>query len=281
MTRPARRSAPARCPKRRPRACASQAADARLGRIADFFFEAGMLRRTPRSGWPFLGQGKENVAEHSFRTAAMAFVLATLAGADPWRTCAMALFHDFHEARTADLNYVHQRYAEVDERRAMADALAGTGLEEVLAGLFDEFEARESPEAKIAKDADQLDLVFNLKAELDRGCAFAREWLASALQRLRTDEARSVAGAMLHVDHNRWWYGRVDRRWWVDRDARYRRDDPADALCRGWTAEGAGASGAPAAGRSPGRRSSSAVQSAGQAGQGKGARAARRPLRRA
>ena len=214
MTRPARRSAPARCPKRRPRACASQAADARLGRIADFFFEAGMLRRTPRSGWPFLGQGKENVAEHSFRTAAMAFVLATLAGADPWRTCAMALFHDFHEARTADLNYVHQRYAEVDERRAMADALAGTGLEEVLAGLFDEFEARESPEAKIAKDADQLDLVFNLKAELDRGCAFAREWLASALQRLRTDEARSVAGAMLHVDHNRWWYGRVDRRWW-------------------------------------------------------------------
>ncbi len=239
MTRPARRSAPARCPKRRPRACASQAADARLGRIADFFFEAGMLRRTPRSGWPFLGQGKENVAEHSFRTAAMAFVLARLAGADPWRCCAMALFHDFHEARTADLNYVHQRYAETDERRALADALDGTGLEADLLGLFDEFEARESPEAKLAKDADQLDLAFNLKAELDRGCAFAREWLASALQRLRTDEARQAAEAMLRVDHNRWWYGRIDRRWWVDRDAKYRETNRPEAGYGWWRAAGA------------------------------------------
>ena len=235
MTRHAKRHAPAR----RPAARRPDGADARLGRIADFFFEAGMLRRTPRSGWPFLGQGQENVAEHSFRTAAMAFVLARLAGADPWRCCAMALFHDFHEARTADLNYVHQRYAETDERRALADALDGTGLEADLLGLFDEFEARESPEAKLAKDADQLDLAFNLKAELDRGCAFAREWLASALQRLRTDEARQAAEAMLRVDHNRWWYGRIDRRWWVDRDAKYRETNRPEAGYGWWRAAGA------------------------------------------
>ena len=242
-----------------------------------------MLRRTPRSGWPFLGRGKENVAEHSFRAAAMAFVLAKLAGADPWRACAMALFHDLHEARTADLNYVHQRYAGTDERRALADALEGTGLEAELLGLFDEFEARESPEAKLARDADQLDLAFNLKAELDRGLDFAGEWLASALRRLRTDEARRVAEAMLRVDHNRWWYGRVDRRWWVDRDARYRLDCPSGQAAGWLRGRGAEAAGAPSARARNSARAGAAAGMSGRArhaGKDRTAGPPRRPERR-
>jgi len=34
--------------------------------IADFLFEVGMLSRTPRSGYQFLGSGRESVAEHIF-----------------------------------------------------------------------------------------------------------------------------------------------------------------------------------------------------------------------
>ena len=104
----------------------------------------------------------------------------------------------------------------------MADSVNGTGMEEIL-DFYDEFEARSTPEALIAKDCDQLDLIFNLKEELDKGCQFAREWLASALERLRTPEARAVAECAMRTDHNRWWYGRVDRRWWVDR----RKDHPS------------------------------------------------------
>ncbi len=189
----------------------------RLERIVDLFFEAGMLRHTPRSGYVFLGSGSEDVAQHSFRVAFMCFVLARMAGADPYRCAMLGLFHDLHEARTSDLNYMHQRYAQVDQHRAQRDAVAGTGVEEDIVGLFEEFEARETPEAKLARDADQLDLLFNLKVELDGGNAFAREWIEAALGRLRTPEARAVADEMLNTDHNRWWYGRVDRRWWVDR----------------------------------------------------------------
>jgi putative hydrolases of HD superfamily len=35
--------------------------------IAHFLFELGMLKRTPRSGFQFLGSGTETVAEHILR----------------------------------------------------------------------------------------------------------------------------------------------------------------------------------------------------------------------
>ncbi|MDO5536205.1 MAG: HD domain-containing protein [Desulfovibrionaceae bacterium] len=190
---------------------------ARLERIVDFLFEAGMLRHTPRSGYIFLGTGSEDVAQHSFRVAVMSFALARMAGADPYRAAMLGLFHDLHEARTSDLNYMNQRYATKDELRAQQDAVEGTGLEEDIVGAFREFEARESPEARLAKDADQLDLLFNLKVELDKGNAFARDWIESALGRLKTPQAQAVAAEMMQTDHNRWWFGRVDRRWWVER----------------------------------------------------------------
>lgn len=203
--------------------------ESRIERIADLFNEAGMLRHTPRTGWFFLGSGREDVAEHSFRVALISFVLAKMAGCDPYRAMAMGLFHDLHEARTGDANYMNQRYETIRHREAQADALAGTGLEDEVMGLYDEFEAKESAVAKVVKDADQLDLVLNLKEELDRGNAFAREWLDSALLRLRTPQAREVAGAVMASDHNRWWYGHVDPRWWIDRERRPGEPDGGEA----------------------------------------------------
>lgn len=190
---------------------------ARIERIVDFLFEAGTLRHTPRSGYIFLGTGSEDVAQHSFRVAVMSFVLAKMAGADPYRAAILGLFHDMHEARTSDLNYMNQRYVQKDERRAQLDAVDGTGLEEDVMGAYEEFEARETPEARLAKDADQLDLLFNLKVELDKGNQFAQDWIDAALGRLQTPQAQAVAEQMLKTDHNRWWFGRVDKRWWVTR----------------------------------------------------------------
>ena len=188
-----------------------------LARLVDLFFEVGVLRHVPRSGYIFLGTGSEDVAQHSFRVAFMSFVLARMAGADPYRAALLGLTHDLHEARVSDLNYMNQRYVRSDHVKAQEDALEGTGLEDELMSAYREFEARESLEAKVAKDADQLDLLFNLKVELDKGNAFAKDWIESALGRLKTSEAQSIASEMLATDHNRWWFGRVDKRWWVNR----------------------------------------------------------------
>jgi len=80
-----------------------------MKRIAEFLFEIGMLKRSPRTGYQFLGTGGESVADHSFRTAVIGYVLASMEpDADRSKVILMCLFHDFPEARTGDHNYVNK-----------------------------------------------------------------------------------------------------------------------------------------------------------------------------
>ncbi len=188
-----------------------------LDRLADFCHEAGMLRHTPRSGFAFLGSGRENVAEHSWRASVIGYVLARMTGADPLRVAALCLFHDLHEVRTGDFNYVNHRYNQCRARDALLDALRGTGINDDVLALTDEFDATQSAEAVLAHDADQLDFVCNLVVERARGNTFAEEWLESALRRLKSAAAQDLAQAVLRVDPNRWWYNDVDKDWWVNR----------------------------------------------------------------
>lgn len=101
------------------------------------------------------------------------------------------------------------------QRQALEDATRGTGLAEDVLGFWDELAEEQSPEAALAHDADQLDLICNLHVELGKGNAFAEEWLDSALKRLRTPLARELAEAILRTDPNRWWYGQVEKDWWI------------------------------------------------------------------
>lgn len=187
----------------------------RLSRLVDLFNEAGMLRKIPRSGFPFLGSGSENVAEHSYRVSIIGYVLARLAGIDPARVCYLCLFHDLHEARTGDFNYVNHRYDTCDALAAIKDATRGTGLEEEILSYWKELEDRESLESQLAHDADQLDLICNLQTELHRGNDFARDWLDSALKRLRTSWGRDIADSILRSSPQRWWYDMVEKDWWI------------------------------------------------------------------
>ncbi|GAB1410979.1 HD domain-containing protein [Desulfovibrionales bacterium] len=183
-------------------------------RIADFIFELGMLRKTPRTGYQFLGSGAENVAEHSFRTAMIGYVLAQKSGADVARTVILCLFHDVHEARIGDFNYVNHIYNSSNPELALVHALEGTGLRMDVLGMWRELEAKDSLEACLAQDADQLDLIANLKEEQDLGNPYAAKWLEHAVLRLKTPIAKECAEAVLAADHTDWWFERPDASWW-------------------------------------------------------------------
>lgn len=188
-----------------------------LARLVDLINEAGMLRQTPRSGYQFLGSGKENVAEHSFRVALISYFLAEASGADSSKCLLLSLIHDFHEARTGDFNYVNYLYNKSNARQAMKDALAGTGFEERLMSAWEEQDEEKSPEAIIVSDADQLDLIFNLVHEKKMGNPYAEKWLASALGRLQTEKARALAEKALATDPAGWWFKDPDNAWWINR----------------------------------------------------------------
>ncbi|MDY0275856.1 MAG: HD domain-containing protein [Desulfomicrobium sp.] len=188
--------------------------DQRLGRLADFIFELGMLRKTPRTGYQFLGSGQENVAEHSFRVAMIGYILAHRAGADPAKTVFLCLFHDVHEARIGDFNYVNKIYNSSNPELALTHALEGTGLSNEILGFWKELEAEETLEAQLANDADQLDFIANLKEEKDLGNPNAAKWLEHAVPRLKTDVARELAQAIQQADVSDWWFMRPDKSWW-------------------------------------------------------------------
>ncbi len=187
-----------------------------MDRVADFLFEVGMLKRTPRTGWQFLGSGRESVAEHAFRTAVIAYALARMAGGgvDADRVVRMALFHDLPEARTGDLNYMNQKYVRVEEEAAERDLTRGLPFGEEIAGLLAEFRAQRTPEAVLARDADHLDMLLELKEHHDVGNRNAREWIPFSLKRLRTEVARRLAEKILERDSSAWWFDR-ESDWWV------------------------------------------------------------------
>ena len=184
--------------------------------LVNFLFEAGMLKRTPRSGFPFLGSGAESVAEHSFRTAVIGYVLSLQEeGVDPFKITLMCLFHDLHEARTGDLNYVNKRYVKADEDKAVSDMASKLPFGRKLVDLSQEFNAGDSPEARISKDADQLELILSLKEQQDLGNPHAKDWLGYALKRLNTAVAKRMARQILETESTDWWFDK-NTDWWVN-----------------------------------------------------------------
>jgi putative hydrolase of HD superfamily len=184
--------------------------------LINFLFEVGMLKKTPRTGYQFLGSGKESVAEHSFRMALIGYLLSLQEPkADAMKTTLMCLFHDLHEARTGDHNYVNKRYVQIDEDKAVQDLAKGLPIRDEIVSLTREFNEGKSLEACISRDADQLDLILSLKEEQDLGNAYAREWLRYAVKRLQTESARKMAQEILETDSTEWWFEKKTE-WWVN-----------------------------------------------------------------
>jgi len=182
--------------------------------IINFLFEVSMLKKTPRSGYQFLGSGRESVAEHTFLTTMIGYSLSLgQCEADPYKTLLLCLVHDLHEARTGDMNYVNKRYVKVDEEGAIRDLVSGLPFGQEIAGLAAEFTAGDSPEARLARDADQLALILELKEQMDLGNKYAPEWIHFAVQRLQSAAARDMAAAMLETDHTEWWFEKREELW--------------------------------------------------------------------
>lgn len=188
--------------------------DADQARLVDFLFEAMMLKRTPRTGYQFLGHGAESVAEHSFGVTVLAFTLVRMNGrADLSRTLKLALFHDLAEARTGDLNYMNKRYARMDENQAMADAAGGLPFEAELLANWEEWREGASLEARLAADADQLDMILELRRLETLGSEQSRDWLFYAHKRLKTEEGKQLYDEIVSADPTRWWFEKREDYW--------------------------------------------------------------------
>ncbi len=190
-----------------------------MASFANFLFEVGMLNRTPRSGFAFLGSGEQSVAEHSFRMIHIAWLLARLSEepVDELRLLQLAMFHDVPEARTGDFNYVNHKYDHVNEEKLYGDLEKAWPLGAEMVALVREFEARATPEARLANDADQLELLLMLKEQLDLGNTRAMDWISSARARLKTSAGQRLAEEILATPSDQWWFSNKKDQHWIDR----------------------------------------------------------------
>ncbi|MDA8138889.1 MAG: HD domain-containing protein [Desulfobacteraceae bacterium] len=177
-----------------------------MQRVAQFVFEAAFLKHIQRSGYQFLGAGRESVAEHVYVTTMIAFVFSRLEpNADAQKLITMCLVHDLPEARMGDLNYVQKRYVEAHEAAATHDACHGLPFGDQIQALLTEFNAGQSLEAQLARDADQLALVVDLKSLKDLGYPSPQKWLPHVLDRLQTQTARDLAAELMRTPQDEWW----------------------------------------------------------------------------
>ena len=184
--------------------------------IANFLFEVGMLNKTPRTGFQFLGSGKESVAEHILRTLFVGYSLCKLdPSVDELKVLRMCLVHDLPEARTGDMNYMYKKYVTVDEEKAVRELTENLPFGEEIKAVLGEFNEKKTRESLLAHDADQLGLILLLKEYGDLGNKYSREWLDYAVRRLCTDEGRKLADAILRTDWTQWWF-RDKSDWWVN-----------------------------------------------------------------
>jgi putative hydrolase of HD superfamily len=184
--------------------------------LVNFLHEAGMLAEIPRSGFAFLGSGKQSVAEHSYRVALTAHVLASLFSQkiDKYKLMMLCLLHDLPESRIGDLNYVQKKYVTAHTQKALNDIEKDSVLGPEVVSWIKEYEEGNTLEAKLAHDADQLELLLMLKQEEEKGNERAAEWYKNAIKRLITDEAKKMAEAISQTPTDSWWMGdRKDSHW--------------------------------------------------------------------
>ncbi|MBT2439020.1 HD domain-containing protein [Streptomyces sp. ISL-36] len=172
-----------------------------LSAVAHFLYEAGTLKHTRRTGWWMAGvRDPESVAEHSWRASLIASIIAKLEGADPARAAFLAVWHDTQETRTGDVNYLGKKYAAgADPREVTADQTRG--MPEVLSTtvreLVAEYEAKESPEALCARDADKLECMLQGIEYKAQGYENAQRWIDNSRARLTTETGKRLAEELL------------------------------------------------------------------------------------
>ncbi len=144
--------------------------------LLNFLAHTTVLKQLPRTGWLFAGvPSPESVADHTAATALVALMLAEAINVDPvsegldcvldvGRVVQLALVHDLAESVTTDLPHrsvellgeaAKQRAEEQAMGLIFADLPGGDGCR----ALWAEYAARLSPEARVVKDADRLEMM--------------------------------------------------------------------------------------------------------------------------
>ena len=145
---------------------------------------AGTLKGLKRAGWVRVGlPDPESVADHSYRVALLALLIAPRLGLDADRAVRLALLHDLPEARVGDLtpvDGVSRPDKRAQEAAALAEIAAGLPERPALEALWHDYEEAASPEARLVRQLDKLEMALQaLEYEQTSGKNLEEFWASA------------------------------------------------------------------------------------------------------
>lgn len=167
--------------------------------LLDFLELADRFKFVERRGWVADTSRRENDAEHTWHMALMALLLhgelEDPASVDLGKVLSMILVHDLVEIEAGDTYaYDDAAVAGQEEReQAAADTIFGMLPDDLggrLRALWEEFEARETPEARFAKACDNTQGF--MQNVISGGRAWREHGVGKEDTRRRTDFPRTV-----------------------------------------------------------------------------------------
>lgn len=179
-----------------------------IERKVNFILESRALKHTEKTSKVFLKNPiPESIAEHSFCTTIIGWVLAKMAKADEDRIIKMCLIHDLAEVRGGERNLINKFYnPPVPDEKITEEIVNDYNLKNFsIIELLKEFNKEESIEAKLAKDADIISQMLIEKEALDLGNKKAQRWLDTSLKRLKTKEGQKIGKMLYKIDSDKWW----------------------------------------------------------------------------
>ena len=165
----------------------------------NLLYEIGNLRLIQRQWVRFHLPGVANLAEHHFRVAWIALVIAKYEKCTDTDTILkMALIHDVSESRTGDVDYIARQYVERYEDQGIQDIFANSDLSKEMVQLWRDYEKRDSLAAKIVKDADNLDVDLDLREQGAQGNKLEKHWTKQR-KFVGTNKMYTATGKKLHT----------------------------------------------------------------------------------
>ncbi|XP_022999764.1 HD domain-containing protein 2-like isoform X1 [Cucurbita maxima] len=170
----------------------------------DFLTLCQRLKTTKRTGWVRRRvKDPESIADHMYRMGIMALISSDIPGVDRDKCIKMAIVHDIAEAIVGDItpfdgiSKMEKSRREQEALDHMCKLLGGGSRAKEIGELWMEYENNSSPEAKIVKDLDKVEMILQaLEYENEQGKDLD-EFFQSTAGKFQTELGRSWASEVV------------------------------------------------------------------------------------
>ncbi|KGN61075.1 HD domain-containing protein 2 [Cucumis sativus] len=170
----------------------------------DFLTLCHRLKTTKRTGWVQRRvKDPESIADHMYRMGIMALISSDIPGVDRDKCIKMAIVHDIAEAIVGDItpydgiSKSEKLRREQEALDHMCKLLGGGSRAQEISELWMDYENNSSPEAKIVKDLDKVEMILQaLEYENEQGKDLD-EFFQSTAGKFQTELGRAWASEIV------------------------------------------------------------------------------------